>query len=195
MVITVALDRCNDDPRPFIERASPTHPALIDTGHRLTELYNVINVPTILWIDEEGRIVRPADCQFGTDTFTQFHGKQSGPYLDMIRRWVRDGEEAMTPEEARAQQLAPTQETQLARAERALAWRLHERGDAAAAARHFERAGELSPRDWTIRRGSLPIQGEDPFGPKFFELAGAGAPEYPMEQVTKTRDPDFEPPG
>ena len=31
MPISVALDRSPDDPRPFIERAKPTHPSLIDT--------------------------------------------------------------------------------------------------------------------------------------------------------------------
>ncbi len=72
--ITVALDQCADDPRPFIEGAKATHPSLIDTEHRLAELYHIVNVPTIIWIDEQGRVCRPHDAQFGTDTLTQFHG-------------------------------------------------------------------------------------------------------------------------
>jgi len=63
--------------RPFIERAAPTHPSVIDVDHAVAELYHVVNVPTILWIDESGRIVRPHDTQFGTDTFTAFHHKRS----------------------------------------------------------------------------------------------------------------------
>ena len=188
MPITVALDRCSDDPRPFIERAAPTHPSLIDSDHRLSELYHVVNVPTMLWIDESGRVVRPHDSQYGTDTFTQFHHKRSGPYLDMIRAWVRDGAGAMTEDEVRSLQVAPTPETQLARAERSLAWHLHQRGRAEAAERHFERACELAPGDWTIRRGSMPIRGQNPFGPEFFELARDGVPEYPAEAVTPTRE-------
>ena len=46
----MALDRCSDDPREFIERASPTHPSVIDTEHLLAELYHVVNVPTMIWI-------------------------------------------------------------------------------------------------------------------------------------------------
>jgi hypothetical protein len=185
--ITVALDSSVEEPRPFIERAKPTHPSLIDTEHRTSELYHIVNVPTMIWIDEEGRICRPHDTQFGTDTFTQFHGKQSKPYLDLIRSWVTDGAGALDPEQVERHLVAPTEASQQARAERSLAWWLHQRGRSEAAARHFRRAGELAPRDWTIRRGSMPILGENPFGPGFFALAGEGAPEYPMEAVTPTR--------
>jgi len=188
--ITVALDRCADDPRPFVEAAKATHPSLIDTEHRLAELYHLTNVPTILWIDEAGRIVRPHDAQFGTDTFTAFHHKKSGPYLEMIRDWVRTGAGALADEETRRLQPEISEASQQSRAERALAWFLQQRGDEDAAARHFERAGELAPLDWTIRRGSMPIQGKNPFGPEFFELAGEGQPEYAMEAVTPTRDSD-----
>jgi hypothetical protein len=185
--ITVALDRNADDPKPFVDKARPTHPSLLDTEHRLAELYSIVNVPTLIWIDEAGRIVRPQDNQFGSDTFTKFHGKASGPYLELIRGWVRDGTGALAPQQVRAYQQLPTAESQLARAERARAGFLHTRGRRVGAARHFARAGELAPKDWTIRRGSLPIQGKNPFGPDFFELAKQGGAEFPMDEVTPTR--------
>ena len=181
--ITVALDQNPDDARPYIERARPTHPSLIDTEHVVAELYHVVNVPTQVWIDPHGRIVRPNDTQFGTDTFTVFHGKRSAPYLAAVRAWVRRGEGALDPDTARRHQLLPTHETQLARVHRALAWWLHRQGRREAAERHFARAGELSPGDWTIRRGAMPIRGENPMGPKFFELAKEGVPRYPMEAL------------
>ena len=182
----MALDRC-DDVRPFIEAAAPDHPSLIDERHVVAELYHFQNVPSIVWIDEKGRICRPIDNQFGTDTFTAFHGKQSAPYLDMIREWVREGRHTIAPDEARRLQPLPTADSQLARAERDLAWHLHQRGDTDAAERHFNRAGELAPTDWTIRRGSMPIMGGHPFGPEFFALAEEGAAEVPMEAVTPTK--------
>jgi len=185
---TVALDRCADDPRPFIERAEPTHPSVIDSEHVLADLYHIVNVPTIIWIDEAGRICRPHDAQFGTDTFTQFHGKRSEPYLDMIRAWVKRGEGAMPEGEVRRHQPAPTAEAQLARAEWSLAWLLHQRGCEEAAERHFDRAAELAPLDWTIRRGSMPIRGQNPFGPEFFALAEEGVNVYPMDAVTPTQE-------
>jgi hypothetical protein len=193
--ITVALDRSADDPRPFIEGAAPKHPSLIDTEHRLAELYHIVNVPTILWIDEEGRICRPHDQQFGSDTFTQFHHKRSGPYLEMIRKWVRTGEGVIAKEEAQQLMLPPSNDGQAARAERTLAWALHGMGETEAAERHFVRAGELAPQDWTIRRGSMPIRGMNPFGPEFFELAAEGMAVFPMDAITPTRDDEAVPHG
>ena len=184
---TVALDRNLDDPRPYIERANPTHPAVIDTEHVVAELYDIRNVPTMIWIDEAGRIVRPHDSQFGTDTFTQFHGKHSAPFLDAVRAWVKEGKGALDADTVRSHQPAPTPETQLARAHRALAWWLHQKGRTDAAERHFLRAGELSPRDWTIRRGSMPIRGIHPMGPQFFELAKEGVPHYAGEDLPLSR--------
>ncbi len=187
MPFTVALDRRVDDPREFIERASPTHPSVIDTEHVVADLYNIVNVPTIVWIDEQGTICRPHDGQFGTDTFTEYTGKRSGPYLEMIRAWVRDGAGALSSDEVRRYQPQPDPGGQRARAEWNLAWWLKQEGREEAAERHFERACELGSKDWTIRRGSMPIRGQDPFGPDFLALAAEGAPRYALEQVTPTR--------
>ena len=115
--------------------------------------------------------------------FTAFHGKPSAPYLAALRAWVREGKGALDPTTVRAHQILPTPETQLARAHRALAWWLHQQGHGEAAERHFLRAGELAPKDWTIRRGSMPIRGINPMGPEFFELAKEGVPLYPMEAL------------
>jgi len=178
----VALDKSPEDPRPFIEAAGARHPSLIDTEHRVADLYGMINVPTAVWIDERGRIVRPNDALFGNDDLVQFHGIESGPRLDAIRRWVKDGVLPLDDDGVRRFQVPPTAEQQLARAEFALAWYLHQRGDAAAAERHFVRAGELAPLDLTIRRGSMPIRGLDPMGPDFADLYAewvqAGMPYY-----------------
>lgn len=187
--ITIALDR-SEDARPFIEVSNATHPSLIDESHRTAELYHILNVPTIIWIDESGRICRPHDSQYATDTFTAFHKKLSGPYLDMIRDWVRTGAGAMSAEEVRALQPAPDEASQLARVERAVAWHLLQDGRAEAAEPHFERAAELAPQDWTIARGSMPLRGGNPFGPEFFALAEKGKFDYALEAMTPTHAPD-----
>ena len=144
------------------------------------DLFNIINVPTMIWIDERGWIVRPNDVQFGTDTFVALTGRPSEPFLAAVRAWVLEGKGVLAPEEIRAHQLLPTREQQAARAEFTLAWHLHRTGRHQAAERHFRRAGELAPRDWAIRRGSLPIRGIDPMASEeFLALWQEGAPRYP----------------
>jgi hypothetical protein len=181
-VITVALDKSPEDARPWIEAARPTHPSLIDTGHLIAELFNIVNVPTILWIDERGKIVRPNDVAFGTDTFKSITGLESGKPLAAVRAWVRDERPAFTGEEIRALQSLPTADDQQARAEFGLGEWLFRRGRPEAAARHFARAGELAPHDFTIRRGTMPMRGIDPMGPDFRRMLGewtaAGHPYY-----------------
>ncbi len=181
-MVTVALDRDPERVRPWIERAAPTHPSLIDTDFLVADLYNMVNVPTAVWIDEAGRVVRPNDVMYGSDTFKRVHGLDHEAGLAALRAWVRDG--ALTLDTARVRELQqlPTRADQEARAEFAVARWLLQAGRRDAAERHFLRAGELAPHDFIIRRGSMPMRGIDSMGPAFREMAvawgGAGNPYY-----------------
>jgi tetratricopeptide (TPR) repeat protein len=187
VVLTVALDRSPDDARPWIEAARPTHPTLIDPAHLLADLYNMVNVPTILWIDERGRIVRPNDVAFGDDRFRSMTGLDATKHLTALRAWVREGVRPFTDEQVRAFQARPSVAQQEARAYFGLGEWLYEQGRAEAAARHFGRAAELAPHDFTIRRGTMRMRGQDPMGPEFREMyrewTQAGRPYYrPLPQ-------------
>ena len=50
VVVAVALDSEPGAAEPWIEKASPTYPALIDREHLLAELYDMVNVPSAVWI-------------------------------------------------------------------------------------------------------------------------------------------------
>lgn len=182
VVLTVSLDRDPEAARPFIEGAEPTHPSLVDPDHRAAEALHIVNVPTAVWIDESGRVVRPNEAAFATARFRDFHGFDSDAYLDAVRAWALRGELPFDETGARDRQMPLTWEEQLAKAEGALAFHLLARGEREAAERHFRRAAVLSPFDWTIRRGSMPLRGQDPFGEDFFplwrEFEAAGRPYY-----------------
>ena len=47
--------------RPYIEAAHPEHPSLLDPEHRVDALFGVVNVPNVVWIDEQGTVVRPPE--------------------------------------------------------------------------------------------------------------------------------------
>jgi hypothetical protein len=181
-VISVALDRDPSDARPWIERAHVTHPALIDSTYAIADAYNMVNVPTVVRIDEAGLVVRANDVGYATDTYRSMTRIDSARFLDGVRAWVRGSTPPVAPEAVRAQQSLPTEEHQLARAEFALGRWLVEQGRADAAEAHFRRAGELAPHDFTIRRGSMPMRGIDPRGPEFISMVaewiGAGNRYY-----------------
>src|SRR5260370_7436253 len=67
------MDSREGDPLPWIEAAQPTYPTLIDREHRLAELYGIINVPQAVWIDEAGRLVRPAQPARADEGFRQIN--------------------------------------------------------------------------------------------------------------------------
>ena len=58
--VTVGLEMGGGEVlRPFIEDAQPEHPSLVDQTHQMDVLFGVTNVPSGIWIDENGVIVRP----------------------------------------------------------------------------------------------------------------------------------------
>ena len=61
-IVTVSLELSGPEAsRPFIEAAHPKHPSLLDPTHQLDALFGVVNIPNVIWIDEDGVIVRPAE--------------------------------------------------------------------------------------------------------------------------------------
>src|SRR5437763_12368017 len=77
------------------ERIPLTHTALIDQEHLVSKLYNMINVPTGVWINEQGRIVRPNEVAFVDDRFKTFTGLDSEPYLNALKDWVEKGDKSV----------------------------------------------------------------------------------------------------
>ena len=155
---------------------------MIDPNHVVAERYGFINVPSCIWIDEDDRIVRPPDVTPVNDLFKSFTGIDSNIHHEELRAWVKDGVLPLALTDVAELQNVPTPNDELARLHRRVAAHLHRVGNDEAAAPHFEIARTLAPWDWTIHRGALPLEGDDPFGQKFFDYAEKwgtnGAPGY-----------------
>ena len=187
-VIAVAIDYSADDVRPWTEGI--TMPVLYDANHVLTELYAISNVPTVVWIDEEGGIARPIGAAHGTDLFTEFTGIEAKPHLDEVRRWVGDDLLPITVTEARAAVDDLTEDEVLARLHFRVASEAHRAGDDGAVRRHLSLACDLAPDDLTVWRAGMPLVGEDPFGDAFYlryeEWRSRGSPAHGLPPVTGT---------
>lgn len=182
----MAFDDSADDVREWAEGIG--YPVLVDRQHLLSELYAISNVPTVIWIDENDRIVRPNDAAFSVDMFRDFTGFDSAEFLDAVRAWVTDDVIDIAPEltDGAVDDLSPDE----------VAARLHFRiaawarrdGNTEAAERHFRLAAELAPNDFTVRRAAMPLLGVDPFGDAFFELYGEwqanGSPYHGLQRRT-----------
>jgi hypothetical protein len=61
-VVTVSMDIDGaESAREWVDAAGAEHPSLVDTHHQLDALFGVVNVPNVIWIDEDGIIVRPPE--------------------------------------------------------------------------------------------------------------------------------------
>jgi hypothetical protein len=197
IVISVAMDSRPADPLPWIEAAKPTFPVLIDRDHRLAELYGIVNVPQAVWIDEAGRIVRPAEAAGSYEGFRRMNratrempeevarltAQAKAIYLDAIRDWARNGERsahAFTAEQARAHLPAVTEDSARAQALFRLAQFLIRHGERNEAERWIREASRLHPDSWCIwRQGAGVNEAGLAALPDFWErVDGLGAKRY-----------------
>ncbi len=171
-IVAVATDDV-DAARPHVEAAKPTYPCLIDADHQLGALYNLVNVPQAVWIDEAGRIVRPPENAGSHDGFRRMN-RETGEmpaeelersqrlrtfYLDAVRDWVARGAEsdfALSGDEARGQVSAATDDVAQAWALFRLGRFLEREGRAEEARAPIEEAVRLHPDSWSYYRQSVP---------------------------------------
>lgn len=171
--------------RPWIEAANPTYPCLVDERHLVADLYGMINVPNAVWIDEGGRIVRPAEPAGTSEAWrtmdqTSFSleaeaiatiSARRKAYLDAIRDWVEKGDQSphvLSPSQIMERVRGHSQNEALAAANFQMGLYLHRLGDSDLARRYFETAKALHPENWGYLRQVLNLG----------DLLAAGGPEF-----------------
>lgn len=155
-IVSVAQDTNGvKDAGPWITAANPTYTALIDDKHLVTKLYNMVNVPTGVWIDEHGKIVRPNEVAFVDDRFKNFSGLDSAPYLNALKDWIEKGSRSIyVMSEARLRERLTLNDPNiiLAAAEFGLGEQLYKAGHLPEAIPHFKEAQRLNPKSWNYKR-------------------------------------------
>jgi tetratricopeptide (TPR) repeat protein len=139
----------------WITAAKPTLTALIDEKHLVSKLYNMVNVPTGVWINEQGRIVRPNEVAFVDDRFKQFTGLESSVYVNALKDWAEKGEKSqyvMSEDQLREKVAANDPNVAMAAAEFGLGEQLYKTGHGTEAIPHFKEAQRLNPKSWNYKR-------------------------------------------
>ncbi len=173
MVIAVAMDSRADAARPYIERSRASYVSLIDRNHLVADLFNMTNVPQAVWIDEEGRIVRPSEVA-GFAVNTKFR-KVRAHYMDAIRDWVEKGAgsvHALSADQVRERTPEFSEDIALAHANFHMGQDLWSRGSYAEGRKFLETAVELSPNSWNFFRQMKNLgRSWTASGPAFFKRA------------------------
>jgi hypothetical protein len=189
------------DDETWTKAGPPQYPCLVDERHEVSRLYGMVNVPSAVWIDEEGRIVRPPEPAAVTEAFraldlatfsmppeaVETGARHRQRYVDALRDWVRRGPDspAALPEDEVVRRTGGEQWGDPARAAAhfRIAEALYRRKEPDAAQEHFTAAARLWPGNWSYQRQARQLSdpdtvGELDAGPEFWrsvEVRGTGA--------------------
>jgi tetratricopeptide (TPR) repeat protein len=180
-VVTVALDLDPDKASPWITAAAPTHPSLIDSAHRVDELFGISNVPMAVWIDETCTLVRPAEgASIQPNRLASMDISEDLPerlrtilgemkkfpdtgaaYRAAIVDWAHRGAEspyALAPEEVIERSQPRSADHSRAAACFELGLHCENQGDHAAAIEWWKQAHALFPENWTYKRQAWTLE-------------------------------------
>lgn len=155
----------------WARQSAPTYPCLIDEAHVVAERYGMVNVPQGVWIDEQGRLVRPVESAGTSDMVREMNRETfvvpadaaargiaiRNEYIDALRDWVKHGAASryvMKPEEIRRRLRGPAEADVRAATHVRLGRHLYARGNLERAKHHFREAVRLCPDKWNYRRQS-----------------------------------------
>jgi len=125
----------------------------------VSSAFQLINVPSGVWIDEAGGIIRPGESAWTSDKRDVYGGKElvihGDAYVAALRDWVANGDRspyAMSDEEF-ARRVTPRSSAEMdAEVTFKLAVWFQQIGDRDRAEKYFERAQQLNPDDWNYHR-------------------------------------------
>lgn len=158
---------------PWIEKANPTYVTLIDPTHKVSSLYNLVNVPSAVWVDEQGRVVRINEGTYsrvipignnlliGTDDYTP-----------AVKDWVAKGARSRyvwTPEQVATRIRRRTPDEALAEPTFKLGVYFFQKEDPERARLHWKRAETLFPDSWNFHRQDWTFTPEGSGGKSFQE--------------------------
>lgn len=121
----------------------------------MSTLYQMVNVPSGVWIDEAGRIARSPEVAYSKQFKLLGNTIGDDRYIAGLRDWVKRGSDSkyvMSPETLQ-KRLAPRDTSfRLADAHFKLGVYFHQSDNPKAAAKHWQAAQRLNPASWNYHR-------------------------------------------
>lgn len=159
--------------------------------HSISSAYQFINVPMGIWIDERGRVVRPAEPAWTNDQTLKIGQKsivtEGTEYVSALRDWVAKGDKSayVLSDDEFARRVKPRTHAEMeADASFKLAVYFHENGNNELAEKYFAKAQQLNPDDWNYHRQDwsfTPAEAGKKWLEKFNKL---DQPYYPKLEIS-----------
>lgn len=181
---------------PWYDAARATFTTLVDATHAVSSAFHFLNVPMGVWIDEAGRIVRPAEPAWNSNRTYDVAGTaivtEGEPYVAALRDWVARGDRSpyALSDDAFAARVKPRSMAEMeADASFKLAAWFRQAGRDDKAAQYFARAQQLDPANWNYHRQAWSFT-PDEAGRKFQEkVRQLDGPYYPKLELTPPSEP------
>jgi hypothetical protein len=153
--------------------------------HSVSTAFQFINVPMGVWIDEEGRVVRPGEPAWTTSGTTKYGNRtittQGKEYVAALRDWVAKGvksEYALSDDEFEKRVKPRSSAEMEADASFKLGVWFHENKNEPLAEKYFEHAQKLNPEDWNYHRQEWSFDGAQEAGKKWLQKFNADTEDY-----------------
>ena len=156
------------------EQTELTYTTLIDTTHRVTSLYNLVNVPSGILVDEEGMVRRIDEGAYSEANEVGGDSIGAHDYTPIVRDWVANGDTSQylwSRDEMVERIRRRSPDEALAEPTFKLGVYFYGAGDEALARKYWERAQELAPDSWNFHRQDWNLT-EGLAGPKLLEKMG-----------------------
>jgi peroxiredoxin len=140
---------------PWYDKAKATFTGLVDVRHTVSSLYQMVNVPTGVWIDEAGKIVRPAEVAYSKQQRVLNQDIGDNRYAQGLADWVANGpksEYAMSSDRLKPRLAVRDARLRQADAQFQLGAYFSEQGNRELATQHWQQAQQLNPDSWNYHR-------------------------------------------
>jgi hypothetical protein len=187
-IISVAQDSGGEEAAGYIfDDANVSYTAIIDVNHQISSLYNLVNVPSGVWIDEQGKIMRINEGTYAKEHMNGAWG--TNDYVPIVRDWVKkgaDSEYVWDRDKVRESIVQRTPEAERAQPAFRLGGYYFTNDNDEKAEQYWTMAQELDPTSWNYLRQDLLYEEGGSAGPEWRarreKIEGAGGNYYaPLE--------------
>lgn len=139
----------------WYEKGHVTFTALVDPNHTVSSLYQMVNVPAGVWVDESGKIVRSAEVAYSKQQRVLGQLIGDDRYAQGLADWVEKGPAShyvVSRDRLQPKLAVRTADERLADAHFKLGAYFSEQGKRELATKHWQESQRLNPSNWNYHR-------------------------------------------